>query len=328
VTPDLVSTIIPVFNRATMLRKAVASVLRQTWRPIEIIIVDDGSDDDTLLVASELASNYPGVVRVLSQSNAGPGVARQMGLQAARGEFIQFLDSDDLLLPQKFAVQVAGLRADEEAGISYGKTFVREHGSRRAEPSQRSAEQHRSIFPALLIGRLWETSTTLYRRSALEHIGPWPAKRQMEDWEFDAQAGAAGIKLQYCYEWLSEYTIHDEPRLANAWMRDDAAFIDMVSAHLSILRHAQTAGVGIGSEHMDQFARTLFRLSRMCAARGLGPLATRVLEAAATAAKRRSKTAVELRLFAIASRVCGWRAIGRLCAWRDRPVGRAAANSL
>ena len=76
---------------------------------------------------------------------------------------------------------------------------------------------------------------------------------------------------------------------------------------------------------MNQFARTLFRLSRMCAARGLEPLGRRVLEAASTAAEKRSKTALELRLFALASRVCGWRTIGRLCAWRDRPARTAVA---
>jgi glycosyltransferase involved in cell wall biosynthesis len=311
---DLVSTVIPVYNRGAMLREAVASVLAQTWRPIEIVIVDDGSTDgETVRVAHELADRYPDIVRVLSRTNAGPGVARQTGLAATRGEFIQFLDSDDLLLPEKFSLQVAGLRADPQAGISYGKTYSRHNGLRSPVPSQRSSEKHRTIFPALLAGRLWETSTPLYRRLALDVIGPWPGRRQMEDWEFDAQAGAAGIQLHHCNEWLAEYVIHGEHRLAHAWQENDAAFIDMVEAHLAILEHARTAGVLLGSEEMNRFSRTLFRLARMCAVRASASLAIRVLGAAASACEPDGKTARQLRLYQYASQVCGWRFIGRLC---------------
>src|SRR5262245_61954525 len=95
---DLVSTIIPVYNRAGMLREAVESVLAQTYRPIEIIVVDDESTDDTRCVAEALASTNSKEVRVIHQSNSGPGLAREAGRQASRGEFIQYLDSDDLLL--------------------------------------------------------------------------------------------------------------------------------------------------------------------------------------------------------------------------------------
>src|SRR5512143_4106165 len=93
----LVSTIIPVYNRQALLREAVASVLAQSYRPIEIIVVDDGSTDDTLAVCEELAGHRPDVVRTIRISNGGPGLAREAGRRFARGEFIQYLDSDDLL---------------------------------------------------------------------------------------------------------------------------------------------------------------------------------------------------------------------------------------
>src|SRR5690348_2665066 len=107
----LVSTIIPVHNRAALLREAVASALAQTYRPIEIIVVDDGSTDQTRQVCDELAAQYPQEIRVIHQANTGPGLAREAGRRVARGEFLQYLDSDDLLLPEKFARQVAGLNA-------------------------------------------------------------------------------------------------------------------------------------------------------------------------------------------------------------------------
>ena len=86
----LVSTIIPVYNRPVLLREAVESVLRQTYRPIEVIIVDDGSTDDTGRVAEELAARDLDVIRALHIANGGPGVAREAGRQVAQGEFIQY----------------------------------------------------------------------------------------------------------------------------------------------------------------------------------------------------------------------------------------------
>src|SRR5437588_4041721 len=101
---SLVSTIIPVFNRPALLVEAVASVLAQSYRPIEIIIVDDGSTDATPEVADRLAKQRAGIVRVIHIANGGPGLAREAGRLAARGGYIQHLDSDDLLLPEKFAM--------------------------------------------------------------------------------------------------------------------------------------------------------------------------------------------------------------------------------
>ena len=107
VIENLVSTIIPVYNRPDMLRAAVESVLQQTHRPIEVIIADDGSTDETGEVAKELVEQHPEVVRYTRHENAGPGPARELGRQLARGEFIQYLDSDDRLLPNKFAIKSA-----------------------------------------------------------------------------------------------------------------------------------------------------------------------------------------------------------------------------
>ena len=104
----LVSTIIPVHNRPSLLREAVASVLAQTYRPIEIIIVDDGSTDETGREAEALAECHS-EVRAIHRENGGPGAARETGRLAARGEFIQYLDSDDLLLPEQ--IRAAGGRS-------------------------------------------------------------------------------------------------------------------------------------------------------------------------------------------------------------------------
>src|SRR5262245_52008268 len=117
----LVSTIIPVHNRPLLLQQAVASVLAQTYRPIEIVIVDDGSTDDTAQLITALAAGYPSIVRHLRIPNGGPGAAREAGRLMANGEFIQYLDSDDLLLPRKFEMQIGGLRENPKCDVAYGQ---------------------------------------------------------------------------------------------------------------------------------------------------------------------------------------------------------------
>ncbi|MBD5532326.1 MAG: glycosyltransferase family 2 protein [Lachnospiraceae bacterium] len=92
--PVKISVIMPVYNRAQTLPKAVRSVLRQTLREIELLCVNDGSTDNTVMVLKKLAKNDPRV-KVLSQRNAGAGPARNYGLKRAKGEFVAFLDSDD-----------------------------------------------------------------------------------------------------------------------------------------------------------------------------------------------------------------------------------------
>lgn len=305
----LVSTIIPVFNRSGMLREAVSSVLAQTWRPLEIIIVDDGSTDDTPQVAGQLQVQHPDILRVLRQTNAGPGVARQAGLAASLGEFIQFLDSDDLLLPNKFELQVQGLRGDPEAGISYGKTYTQENHVRLPEPAQHTGERHRTLFPALLKEPLWPTLTPLYRRHVLEEAGAWPSKKQLEDWEYDAQAGALGVKLHYVDAYIAETRNHAEARLCHLWMTDVGAMRERAAAYIEVLRHAKQAGVGRDAPEMQQFARSLFWMARNAGSYGLSHEAQQLLELA---------KALELspgwdyKLFTAVKTVLGWRSTSRL----------------
>lgn len=305
----LVSTIIPVFNRATMLREAVASVLAQTWRPIEIIIVDDGSDDDSLAVEEELVRDNPGIVRVLRQQNSGPGVARQYGLEAAKGEFIQFLDSDDLLLPQKFALQIAGLRADPEASIAYGKSYVSNLGVRATQPAQRTGECFRTLFPALLQEPIWPTMTPLYRREFLDQIGPWPRARQLEDWMYDAQAAAQGARLHYIDAFIAETRNHGEARLCQLWKNDAGAMRERLAAYVTVLAHAERSGVARDAPEMRGFVRALFWMARNAGCYGLPVEARQLFELSRGRALR---PGWDYRVFALAAAVLGWSRASRL----------------
>ena len=107
----VVSAIIPTYNRAHAVCEAIDSVLNQTYSKIEVVVVDDGSTDDTQTQLKKYGSR----IRVVTQNNAGPAVARNHGIAVSTGELIAFLDSDDLWLPQKIGRQVALLN---KAGLS------------------------------------------------------------------------------------------------------------------------------------------------------------------------------------------------------------------
>jgi glycosyltransferase involved in cell wall biosynthesis len=102
----LVSVIIPTYNRGHVVPEAIESVLRQTYLRLEVIVVDDGSTDNT----PECLQQFAGRIRVVTQENAGPAAARNRGIEMARGELIAFLDSDDLWLPRKLERQVTLLQ--------------------------------------------------------------------------------------------------------------------------------------------------------------------------------------------------------------------------
>jgi glycosyltransferase involved in cell wall biosynthesis len=99
---SLVSVIIPTFNRGWILKEAVDSVLAQDYKGFELIVVDDGSTDNT----SEILASYGNDIRVLFQENKGVSASRNRGIAETSGQFIAFLDSDDLWLPQKLSTQV------------------------------------------------------------------------------------------------------------------------------------------------------------------------------------------------------------------------------
>ena len=282
---QLVSVIIPVYNRTGLLREAVQSALAQTYRPIEVIIVDDGSTDaEEMRQVAALAAETSEVARSIHVSNRGPGLARQAGLEVASGNYIQFLDSDDLLLPRKLELQVAGLEANPDCALSYGKTREYRLGEvPRAVPTRRIGQRHGTLFPAALQGLFWATETPLFRLFALQCIGSWSGLRVLEDWEYECRLGAQGVKLHYCDDFVSDHRHHAAPREGLRWQRDEQAFRDLLTAHVQVLGHARAAGAPAEAKEMKHFARNLFRLARQAGVRGLTSEAKRLLGLAAWA---------------------------------------------
>jgi hypothetical protein len=317
---SLVSTIIPVHNRPQLLRRAVQSVLDQTYRPIEIIIVDDGSTDETFDVAKQLAAEHAGDITAIQIRNSGPGAARQAGFEAAQGKFIQFLDSDDAILPEKFALQVAALSENPDCAAAYGKTryYDFETEAPPDRPGKRTGERIASMFPAHLLSRWWSTSTPLYRREACLAAGPWTTLRNEEDWEFECRVARNGGKLAYVDAFVSETNMHGGDRLCLDGSSDPAKLRDRAQAHGLILGHAREAGIAPGAPEMRHFAKELFLLSRQCGAAGLSAEAARLFELARSASPPDRRGKVQFVAYRVAAHVMGWNAAGRLSCALDK----------
>ena len=314
--PELVSTIIPVHNRSDLLREAVASVLAQTYRPIEIVIVDDGSTDDTAAVAEDLARSSPETILVIHQPNAGPGAARQRGMELARGSFIQFLDSDDLLLPGKFAAQVEALRQQPDCQICYGPSLEENHAMQpvqRRGPMRGTGQVRSTLFPHLLVERWWTTSCPLYRRDLLDRIGPWRSWIHEEDWEYDARAGATGARLAWVPEEVSVRRIHlADGHLSDEGCEDPRKLAHRALAQASLFHCAQRAGVAQDTSEMRHFARAAFLLSRQCGLAGVDEASKSLFQLARAASGRRRRQSPEFMLYGLLATMVGWRGAARV----------------
>jgi glycosyltransferase involved in cell wall biosynthesis len=111
----LVSVVIPTYNYGQFVGEAIESVLSQTYRPLELIVVDDGSTDDT----QEVLARFEGRIHSLSQENQGLSAARNAGIRLAKGEYLAFLDADDYWMPDKLARQVPVLECSPDVGVIY-----------------------------------------------------------------------------------------------------------------------------------------------------------------------------------------------------------------
>lgn len=192
-TPLRIATVIPAYNAAGTIAKAIASAQDQQRPPDEIIVVDDGSTDDTAAVAAATG------VRVIRQANGGPASARNAGIDSTSAEWIAFLDADDSWRPEKLARQVPHL-SDARLGVVYAGYHV--HGKAAPMP------------PATVdFDVLWEENripilTVLLRRSAWEAIGGFDTDRGIigvEDYNLWLRLAHAGWGFAGIQERLADY---------------------------------------------------------------------------------------------------------------------------
>lgn len=215
--PGLVTVVIPTYNRSAIVGCAIESALRQTYPHLECVVVDDGSSDDTRAVVE----SYGPRVRYFYQENAGVTAARNHAMRRARGEFLAYLDSDDLWRPWRIESQVAALRRHPKAGLAwtdmtaversgkeiserYLRTMYAAHSKVSIEKTMQQVEvlgalgaeapaeyastpvRFGDLFSEILLGNLLHTSTVLVRRDWVGRVGGFDPTfvRAGEDYEF------------------------------------------------------------------------------------------------------------------------------------------------
>lgn len=164
-----ISVVIPCHNAERLVEDAVHSALGQTHPPAEIVCVDDGSSDATLEVLHNLSAAFPDRLRVVAQPRGGACAARNKGLSLVTGAYVQFLDADDELLPDKLSHQATVVHQHDEPDLVVG-SYVRHQLDGSQLPL---INQPMNPWVALLQKRMGITSVNLFKREALLHVGGW-----------------------------------------------------------------------------------------------------------------------------------------------------------
>lgn len=170
-TSEFVTVVIPCYNQARFLREAIESVRRQTHVRHQVIVVDDGSTDDTATVAAQYAE-----VHLLRQANRGLAAARNSGLAAARGEYVVFLDADDRLLPDALEAGLQSLAAQPAAVFAYGHVkLIAGDGAPLPTPHQPDVNQDHYL-ELLRNNYIWTPGAVIYRRGAVAAAGGFDSR--------------------------------------------------------------------------------------------------------------------------------------------------------
>jgi glycosyltransferase involved in cell wall biosynthesis len=244
----LVTVVIPCYNQAHFLTEAIESVLSQTYRRFEIVVVDDGSTDET----SEVASRYPQQhqhhqqVRLIRQENQGPSVARNTGIRHAKGEYLVFLDADDRLLPRALEAGVEQLEAHPECAFSSGRC---DHVAVDGTPLPHTPRLHVEGDPYLALLRrcyIWPPAVVVYRRSVFEAVGGFDTSlRSAEDYEMYLRV-ARRFAVCHHTEVVAQYRQHE----ASVTRRNSPL---MLSHSVGVLRSEREHLKGRGERYQEAY---------------------------------------------------------------------------
>jgi glycosyltransferase involved in cell wall biosynthesis len=205
-TGPLVSVIIPCYNAARYVAEAVASALAQTYQPLEVILINDGSTDDT----EEVLLPYVGKIRYFYQPNRGLSATRNRAIALARGELIAFLDADDVWLPEKLERQVDRLTQNPRAGLVHANFLKLYADTGIRAPRKPPDITDGRCYTRLVLGNILLVSSVVLRRECLDRVGVFDEnipRRTCEDYDLWLRI-ARYFEFAYIPEALMLYRRH------------------------------------------------------------------------------------------------------------------------
>lgn len=222
----LVSVIIPCYGHAKLLPRAIESVLSQTYEAIEIVVVDDGSPDDSYDVACTYANR---AVRAFRQPNAGPAAARNRGIEASRGDWCLFLDADDSIDPNTIQLLVGA--ATPDAATVFG-SVRRISKTGEIQYCKVASPLGENYVHAILEHGFTAMHAILVRRSVIDDVGMFDlSMRGSEDWEFWLRIAAAAKSMVPCPDaWVNYYEIAGS---------ESSDSVNVMIAYLRVLRKSR-----------------------------------------------------------------------------------------
>ncbi len=233
----LVSVIIPVYNCEAYLAEAIGSVLAQTYRPLEIIVVDDGSTDGS----ADVAHRFQNTVEYCRQTHRGSSAARNAGVELAQGDYIAFLDADDLWLEDKLDLQMASFHESPALDLVFGHVEHFHSPDLDADVAERMYCPS-DPMPGYLAGAM------LARRAALQRVGPFDQSLRVGEFvDWYSRAMDAGLVSLMLPATLIQRRIHSG-HLAVRRRDSQTDFLRVVKASMDRQRREKDSGQGDAKE--------------------------------------------------------------------------------
>ena len=216
---SLVSIVMAAYNAEKTIAETVTSLLDQTYTPKEIIITNDGSTDTTPQILNNIAKEHPDIVTIIHQENKGQSIARNASISAAKGDFIAFMDADDIWAPHKIERQVQYFAEHENIAMTYTEGMTVDEVGNKLDPFNCSKEFTGACFETLFLRNNIIGSSVMVRKSVLDKVGAFtPYLRACENWELWTRISREH-QIDFIDEELAYYRQHDNNMSKNIdWM--------------------------------------------------------------------------------------------------------------
>lgn len=231
----LVSVIVPVYNAAQFLRETLESILEQTYRPFEIIAVNDGSTDSS----QEILEEYAHRIQCIHQENQGVAIARNVGVECSLGNYVAFCDADDIWFPRKLESQMDIVKRHPCVGVVAGFMEKVDELGRTLDSDQKPSDLHdqpMNLKQVLLMeGNLIGMSTSLIRKEIFQEIGGFqPGNKDLKAEDYDLWIRAAGkTKIYLSSKFVGQYRVLKNSRSHGSLRKEYGAQFQLLRMYRS-----------------------------------------------------------------------------------------------